>query len=256
MDNIRCLWVQAISEQHFASAVSLLAHFPMSTMARPLARFSARKEKQRFRYSEHSRSGFIELEHDRFSADDLRQNLLGVAGVTYVVPHRMSKTEQGNASLGHAQQHNWKVMSETLRRLQCGELEFEITWNGNLSDVYLEQQGIPRTITVMFKETAPEAYTEAWRILSVAVRHLALFPEEVDAWISDITWKGLSLPTECVFHTYMDDHGMIWYSNADYDGDYFTQAMPKGWVRHVDTTGNYWWFDEAASRWFRERAGP
>jgi hypothetical protein len=218
-----------------------------------LARRSARKERQRFRYSESSRSGFIELDNDRFTPEDLRLALLGVAGVTYVAPHHLSKAEQGNASLGHAQQHNWKCCSETL----CGDLEFEITWNGNFSDVYLQEQGIPRTITVMFKETAPDAYMEAWRILSAAVGHLALFPEEVNAWLSDITWKGLSLPEKCVFDTYMDaDNGMLWYSNSQDDADYFTDDARKGWNRYMDCTGNKWWSNETSSRWFRERAGP
>ena len=226
-------------------------------MACTLARRSARRERQRFRYSEHSRSGFIELQNDRFTPEDLRRNLLGVPGITYVVPHQLSKTEQGNASLGHAQEHNWKVMSETLRQLHCGELEFEITWNGNFSDVYLEQQGIPRTITVMFKETAADAHMEAWRILSAAVGYLALFPKEVDAWVRDIAWKGVSLPMECVFYTYMNyTDGMLWYSNSQDDADYFTDAARKGWEPYMDSTGNKLWFHATSSRWFRERAGP
>ena len=191
----------------------------------PVVRRSARKERQRFRYSGHSRSGFIELENDRFTPEDLRRNLVGVAGVTYVVPHRLSKTEQGNPSFGHAQERTWKVMSEILHRLPCGELEFEITWNGNLSDAYLKQEGIQRTITVMFKETSPLAHIEAWRILLGAVGHLALFPAKVEDWVSDITWKGTTLPTECIFYTYKDADGLLWYSNADDDGDYFSDAV-------------------------------
>ena len=60
--------------------------FLVSTMVPPAVRRSARKERHRFRYSGHSRSGFIELENDRFTPEDLRQKLVGVAGVTYVVP--------------------------------------------------------------------------------------------------------------------------------------------------------------------------
>ena len=99
------------------------------------------------------------------------------------------------------------------------------------------------------------AHTEALRILLGAVGHLALFPAKVDEWVSDVTWKGTSLPTECVFYTYKDADGLLWYSNADDDGDYFSDAVRKGWVRHKYAAGNYWRYNEALSKWFRERAG-
>ena len=74
----------------------------------------------------------------------------------------------------------------------------------------------------MFKETAADAHMEAWRILLAAVGHLALFPKEVDAWVRDIAWKGVSLPMECVFYTYMNyTDGMLWYSNSQDDADFF-----------------------------------
>ena len=47
----------------------------------------------------------------------------------------------------------------------------------------------------------------------------------MDEWVSDITSKGTSLPTECVFYTYKDADGLLWYSNTDDDGDYFSDAV-------------------------------
>ena len=107
------------------------------------ARRSARREAQRFRYSKVSRSGFIELDTRDFSVDDLRQHLLHVPGVLHVVGHRLSKTEQNNASLGHAQERNWKMRTEALVAARANDFEFEITTTSNFSDTLFGEERHP-----------------------------------------------------------------------------------------------------------------
>ena len=69
-----------------------------------------------YRYEASSRAGFIELLNDSVGPEQLRSLLLQVPRVCEVVPHRAgSKAAQGNPSDGHAQQHNWQVVSFALQ---------------------------------------------------------------------------------------------------------------------------------------------
>ena len=213
-------------------------------------RNSARRQHHRYRYSPTSRSGFIELIHDRFSDVDLQERLLGVKGVTSVTRHRLSKAEQGNISENHAQQHNWKVNNAVGR---C--FEFEITTNSNFSDTHLQGHGIQRTVSAMFKDAPEGALIEAWRILFEAVGDIALFPEAVMEWISDMTWESGAPQKECVFYKYRDATGLTWYSNADDDTDFFTDVDRAGWIRYVDFLGRYWWHNHARRQSFYEKSG-
>ena len=93
---------------------------------------STRRECQRYRYDDASRAGFVELSDDSVGPDQLRSLLLQVPRVCEVVPHRAgSKAAQGNASSGHAQQHNWQVMSVDLQLradpvvVEAGERPYE-----------------------------------------------------------------------------------------------------------------------------------
>ena len=112
-------------------------------------RQSARKLKQRFRYSKESRSGFIELETDEFSPNDLRTCLLGVPGVEYVVPHALTKTEQGNYSRNHAQERTWKVMFEALRGMIVNRVAPLSLPKKNL--LYVQGKCIRKNIEIVFK---------------------------------------------------------------------------------------------------------
>lgn len=221
-------------------------------MAAPLR--SARREAQRYRYSKASRSGFIELATDNFSADDLRTRLLQVPDVLQVIGHRLSKAEQNNASLGHAQQRNWKVRTQTLINASANDFEFEITTNSNLSDIYLQQHGIPRTVTVMFKDVPAGMLMEGWRVLMLAVSDLALFPAKVAAWHAEVTWSGLPAQTLTTFSKFMHN-GRIWFSN-DHDPTMFffgDEAASSGWTMYVDIVRcgpRYWWHNEHLCLYF------
>ena len=212
---------------------------------------SARRENQRFRYSPTSRSGFIELNTDDFSPDDLRTCLLQVPGVLGVVGHRLSKTEQNNVSLGHRQQRNWKVCTEALVRAGANDFEFEITTTSNLSHTFLEQNNIPPSVTAMFKDAPTGMLMEAWRVLKIAVCHLARFPRKVAAWHADVTWKGLPDQKEKIFSKFMDNNNRIWFSNdADPTICFFEdKAAATGWSKYFyDGAGRRWWWHNAELR--------
>ena len=88
-----------------------------------------------------------------------------------------NKAAQGNPSDGHAQQHNWQVVSFALQLLGANPLEFEVTKHNHVKSGALN--GKQPTVTVCFREPPHGAVREAWRILWGAVGHLALFPAKV-----------------------------------------------------------------------------
>ena len=142
---------------------------------------SNRRAAQRFRYSDGSRAGFIELQNDSVGPDELKQLLQMVEDVLWVKPHRKgSKAQQGNFSDGHLQQHNWEVMTTALAHSGKHPFEFEVTLNQHMKPNALA--GMPRTVTVCFKEPPIGMVAEAWRLLSGAVGHLALFPSSTAQW--------------------------------------------------------------------------
>jgi len=223
---------------------------------------SARREAQRFRYSPSSRSGFIELNTCIFSPADLRTCLLEVPGVLQVVGHRLSKTEQNNFSLGHCQQRNWKVRTAALVRAGVSDMEFELTTTSNLSATFCEQNGIIPSVTAMFKDAPSGMLMEAWRVLRLAVGHLARFPLEVAAWEADLTW-GYELsehPNNVVFSKFMDKNNRIWFSNdADPNMFFFEdEAAKKGWsgyytvVPGMQYWKRYWWHNAQLHIFFFE----
>ena len=215
-------------------------------MATPGSR-SARREAQRFRYSKTSRSGFIELASDDFSVEDLRDRLLQVPGVLQVVGHRLSKAEQNNASSGHAQQRNWKVRTEALVSAGANDFEFEITTTSNLSDTFLQQNCILRSVTVMFKDAPNGMLLEAWRVLVLGVGHLARFPVQVAAWHADVTWAGLPMQSLRTFSKFRYLEDRIWFSDDADPSVYFfeDEAASSGWVKYSDVVPGgdplYWW---------------
>jgi len=149
---------------------------------------STRRECQRFRYDAGSRAGFVELLDDSCGPNELRSLLLRAPSVYEVVPHRAgNKAAQGNASNGHAQQHNWQVMSAELIHLGTNPLEFEAATHNHVKPGGL--QGRRPTVTVCFRELPRGAVAEAWRIIWAAVGRLALFPDEVKAWARDAAFK-------------------------------------------------------------------
>ena len=221
---------------------------------------SARREAQRFRYIPSSRSGFIELNTYIFSPADLRTCLLEVPGVLQVVGHRLSKTEQNNFSLGHCQQRNWKVRTAALVRAGVNDMEFELTTTSNLSDTFLEQNGIIPSVTAMFKDAPSGMLMEAWRVLRLAVGHLARFPLEVAAWEADLTWEELPTQKTGVFSKFMDENNRIWFSNdADPSMIFFEdEAASKGWTKYYDRVPGmrylerHWWHNAQLHIYFFE----
>lgn len=217
---------------------------------------SARREAQRFRYSPTSKSGFIELNTDDFSPDDLRTCLLEVPGVLQVVGHRLSKAQQNNASLGHAQQRNWKVRTEASVRAGVNDFEFEITTTSNLSDIYLRQNNIAPSVTVMFKDAPSGMLLEAWRLLILGVGHLARFPVQVAAWHRDVTWNGLPNQTMSVFSKFVYEN-RIWFSD-DADSTVFffeDEAASMGWSKYYHVVAGvqrFWWHNSQRRIYFFE----
>ena len=245
---------------------------------------STRRERQMYRYEASSRAGFIELSDDSVGPPQLRALLLQVPRVCEVVPHRAgSKAEQGNASEGHAQKHNWQVQSVALRG--ANPLEFEVTTHNHVKPAALN--GRRPTVTVCFREPPHGAVREAWRILWGAVGHLALFPDKVREWMRDAEEKELrelcgrsasgpapppiaSLPTTIpgppprvvqeTWGTYgylaADDCLHFLYSKGDDEAHFFLESDARrlGWRKFVDEVGA-WWCNEAAGKWFREKNG-
>ena len=90
------------------------------------------KSKQRYTYSDKSRSGFIELhpEHVIVPAQ-FKELLIKVQGVEKVIPHpRESKLAQGNLGK-HYQDHHFMVYSKLW---QAEPMEFELTRNQHSND--------------------------------------------------------------------------------------------------------------------------
>lgn len=237
-----------------------------------------------YRYEASSRAGFIELSDDSVGPEQLRALLLQVPRVCEVVPHRAgSKAAQGNASGGHAQQHNWQVQSVALQLRGANPLEFEVTTHNHVKPGALN--GKQPTVTVCFKEPPHGAVREAWRILWGAVGHLALFPDKVLVWMRDAEEKeqrelcggstsspapppAASLsrtvpgppPREETWgkYGYLSADGCLrfWYSKDGDGAKFFLEpdAGRLGWRKHFDEAG-VWWCHEEAGKWFREKNG-
>lgn len=248
---------------------------------------STRRESQRYRYDDASRAGFVELVHDLVGPAQLRSLLLQVPFVCEVVLHRAgSKAAQGNASNGHAQQHNWQVMSVDLQLRGAKPLEFEVTTHNHVKPGAL--RGRRPTVTVCFRDPPRGAVAEAWRILWAAVGHLALFPREARSWMRDAAAKerlelgGVSmsgpppppaapLPTtmpgppptptvaqEETWHKYqhhtLDGSIQYWHSKEEDPTQWFLESAAKGWCKYADGIGS-WWHHDTSRTWFRERNG-
>lgn len=237
---------------------------------------STRRECQRYRYDDASRAGFIELSDDSVGPDKLRRLLLRVPEVTEVVPHRAgSKAAQGNARDGHAQQHNWQVMSLQLRK---APLEVEVTTHNHIKPGAL--RGRQPTVTVCFRDPPRGAVAEAWRILWGAVGHLALFPDEVQSWIRDAedkeqrasngacppaapplppvreeSWGKYRLPDGTDQHWHCKGASLGTEPQGD-AAHWFLEshAQELGWSKYVHG-GHVWWYHGALGIWFWEQNG-
>ena len=126
--------------------------------------------------------------------------------------------------------------------------------NTDLSDTFLQQNCIPRTVTAMFKDAPAGMLLEAWRVLLMAVGELALFPEEVAAWHTDVTWANLHAPTLADFTKY-DLNGRTWFANdADPAVFFFVDdATSSGWKQYWhDLHGirRSWWHNDELSLYF------
>ena len=239
-----------------------------------------------YRYEASSRAGFIELLNDSVGPEQLRSLLLQVPRVCEVVPHRAgSKAAQGNPSDGHAQQHNWQVVSFALQLLGANPLEFEVTKHNHVKPAALN--GRQPTVTVCFREPPHGAVREAWRILWGAVGHLALFPEKVQEWMRDAEAKerrehcggstsgpapppAALLPrtvpgpptrgiqeTEWRTYRHLGPGGTVqhWHSKEG-DQHFFLESSAEqmGWMKYAHD-GHVWWCHEAAGEWFWEKNG-
>ena len=140
------------------------------------------------------------------------------------------------------------------------DLEFELTTTSNLSATFLEQNGIIPSVTAMFKDAPSGMLMEAWRVLHLAVGHLARFPLEVAAWETDLTWGELPTQKTGVFSKFMDKNNRIWYSNdADPNMFFFEdEAASRGWSKYYDLVPGmrdwkrYWWHNAQLDIFFWE----